>query len=1185
MNDETLRVLAIFVIIFGVLSTIAIILIMTIDFGEQTKVTMQGEGRDVVRDGELFDNYIIEGDMVYWDDDKVYISATPHTITKRSWVYFNVTSKVYTGDVNVILGFDTNKLWPLKAELYKPHNETYEDGYQCNGNFTYNSTYFWCYDGNGTVIREHYFDRGNISSKTAYWNVTVERDWISIAERFTKKSKDYGGMNTWYISDDLPIVQDKEYIMRVAIDVANKPDKFALEEVDSKYWFAIKRSSDSIQGAIDSDRLYALDPFVNSSGNDAGLDYLDSLDIRLWYNMDDNSTGELEEEVQGYNATMDTDLENVSGIIGGGQYFTAAQNDKATSWDVDSSELTVCAWVNATALTNYRGIVTKNRDTGFELGYTTDTTEWRWRTKADAAKQVGNDTVSLNEWYFLCGTFESSAVNTTIWVNGKIGESTSSTGALANNNDNITIGREHDGYSFEGVIDNVIMFGEDLNATAIADLYNNGLGVAYGNGTAPPDPDTEYPEFFDYWDDNASLIESGEGFFNVSVNMTNGTVVLEINGTNVTATNLTANVYNASYTFGINETYTYYWHSWGNGTSTNYNISNTRSYTVNESVDVINPDVSITYPTNTTYHVGLANLFSLNTTLNWTINDTSLSECWYSNGTDNTTVTCDLNTTGIQLGVGDNLITMYANDTTGNQNSSSVAISIIYDLLENYQTFNDTVYETESEMYIINISYVEDDWTNITADLVHLGTSYSGNHTVQGNSSLFDAFVTIPTGTYGNVSQFFWNFTLTNATGSYYYNSRTFNQSIVQRIFDLCNDTLNVSFINFSFADEGDDSTINASIPYSTFLYYLGDGSVNKTLTFVNNTEHFSYAFCSNIEDATLFLDYYLQYESTGYPQRTLDPEVIQVTNETTNRTLYLLATADGIYVTFQVVNPAEQPLANTYVTATRVADNVQVGDGTTGADGGVTFWLNPNFQHNFTFNRTGYDFYSTALTPTQSSYTITLGEEDTTNISDLGRGITYTILPVGYLVNDTSYEFNFTIDSTYWSLDNFGFNITNASEILLGSNSSTVDTGGMVSLDLDTGQNTSFIFNFYYTANGTLVTGTRIYVIVDDSYDSWSIRNLLDDFSSYMSTGIFGLTIEGVGILVFIIIFALAGGLTYKFGLTSPAAIMAFIFGLVVLFDVGLNLLPSPVGSVEHFPSIIMGIIFVSIFLREASK
>jgi hypothetical protein len=77
--------------------------------------------------------------------------------------------------------------------------------------------------------------------------------------------------------------------------------------------------------------------------------------------------------------------------------------------------------------------------------------------------------------------------------------------------------------------------------------------------------DTTYPQFSSYSDNNATLYGSGLGLFNVSIVNTNGTVLLEINGTNRTATLISGNIYTANYSFGTNGTYNYKWHSWGNG--------------------------------------------------------------------------------------------------------------------------------------------------------------------------------------------------------------------------------------------------------------------------------------------------------------------------------------------------------------------------------------------------------------------------------------------------------------------------------------------------------------------------------------------------------------------------------------------------------------------------------------------
>ncbi|MBS3077001.1 hypothetical protein J4233_01885 [Candidatus Pacearchaeota archaeon] len=145
--------------------------------------------------------------------------------------------------------------------------------------------------------------------------------------------------------------------------------------------------------------------------------------------------------------------------------------------------------------------------------------------------------------------------------------------------------------------------------------------------------DIIYPTFSSYWDNNATLVGNGASF-NVTVQDTNGTVFLEINNTNYTATNVTASVYNVSVLLS-NGTYSYYWGSWGNGTSHLYNVSATRSYTVNSII--ISACRNITSP----------GVYTLNQSLNSTGTCITISA-------DNV----DLNGNGYNL-------TYFTNDTVG----------------------------------------------------------------------------------------------------------------------------------------------------------------------------------------------------------------------------------------------------------------------------------------------------------------------------------------------------------------------------------------------------------------------------------------------------------------------------------------------------------------------------------------
>ncbi|MDP1729284.1 MAG: right-handed parallel beta-helix repeat-containing protein, partial [archaeon] len=108
---------------------------------------------------------------------------------------------------------------------------------------------------------------------------------------------------------------------------------------------------------------------------------------------------------------------------------------------------------------------------------------------------------------------------------------------------------------------------------------------SFSNYTIGEEPDNYYPQFSNYGDNNATLTSSGVGLFNVTVENTNGTVILEINGLNITAENLTSNVYNISYNFASAGTYSYRWLAYGNGTFNQFNSSETRYYLINAAAE------------------------------------------------------------------------------------------------------------------------------------------------------------------------------------------------------------------------------------------------------------------------------------------------------------------------------------------------------------------------------------------------------------------------------------------------------------------------------------------------------------------------------------------------------------------------------------------------------------------------
>ena len=325
-----------------------------------------------------------------------------------------------------------------------------------------------------------------------------------------------------------------------------------------------------------------------------------------------------------------------------------------------------------------------------------------------------------------------------------------------------------------------------------------------------------------------------------------------------------------------------------------------------------------------------------------------------------------------------------------------------------------------------------------------------------------------------------------------------------------------------------------------------------------------------------------LKYTHTGevnYPQRTSYFDNEYYPASTSSKILYLLNTADGIYVTFQVINPAQQVVSD--VTISVYSGATLIESKNTDSSGGATFFLNPLTNYNISAVKTGYTSTSIMVTPTQSSYTITISPSLSSSI-DYTKGISTLINPTNsYLINNTITPFNLTLNSTFWTVTSFGFNILNSSGYNLGHVNDTTN-GGIVNKNVDTGNNTQLFMNYYYVINGTYTNATKIFYVENLGDTSWSLKYLFTDLSLYLTSGLFGLDNFGLAILTFLTIFILTGVMSYKYGFTSPAAIMALIFGLVLFFDVGIGIMPNPVGAISHFPTYFIGIIFASLFIKE---
>jgi hypothetical protein len=588
------------------------------------------------------------------------------------------------------------------------------------------------------------------------------------------------------------------------------------------------------------------------------------------------------------------------------------------------------------------------------------------------------------------------------------------------------------------------------------------------------------------------------------------------------------------------------------------------------------PNVVIHYPgTAIDYHINGNNI-----TLNWTITEigqnltTHITNCTYEyNGNItilNNTLCTQINETSFEYVTGVNNLTFNVTDDLNFTNSTLLEWYI--KIIKNNNTFNTTTFETAAETFEINLTSN----TSLTAiDLDYNGTSYSLSN--QG-SGIWNSLIDIPLSKLQN-NTLKYEFTYSGDT----INSDLFYQNVSETVFTYCNASYTDDFLNISFKDESDLSFLNASIPTSAFVYYLGSGLVNKSYTYVNSSLNYNYTFCASTAARNLYVSPILQFkQGTAYPQRIWQPSIQTYNSTVTNQILYLLSSIDGIYVTFQIINPADQVISGVEVKAEREigGSDVIVGIGTTGASGTVTLWLNPDFTHDFTFTKTGLPTVSESFAPTQSGYTITMAGETATQNSTT-RGIEYSILPSNsFLENDTIYLFGFNLTSSFWDVDEYGFDLRLENGTVITGGSTSVE-GTQLTKSYNVTNQTLIYLDAYWLIDGNYTNVTRYWSIQNTEYTEYSIAAFFEDLNTYMDSGLFGLDDFGRYLIAFIILFVSVGLMGYKFGISSPLGISTLSFTIVFFLDVVTGILPT-IRGIEHLPTFIAGLILALSAINE---
>ena len=526
------------------------------------------------------------GTEVYFEDNKVYISATDNTNSP----VIRLMSKNYNGEINIGFGFDTQEIRPLSAG-YNRHTENVSKSYTCDYEFNYTVSpkHFWCYQtvdfGNATPVYtvpvfEHDFESGDLPAKTAYWTQQKEV-WDDISGAFDKTTFFLGDVDTWYYKKNFAVTANETYELQLNLQQKR------INSDPVKYWVAFWPSDKTIKEALEAETFYALDPWTADLNTDLGG----------YWKLDNNNLS----DSLGLNDATNTGSANTTGIIESGR-----DHDGGTD-RVDYGELqnitSISFWfrVGDTAGGEEDGIMGQVFDATEKRG------DWLFLVHTDGAIDFGVYEPSLNYENADVGTVvDDGAYHHIVIVSGTGGlimylDGDTATPELTDPTttklgeesiENITSGaRGSNGfwnYADVDVDEIAVWTDRRLTTGEVTTLYNAGAGITW------TDQFNNAPKFTPQLPVNNSNLTSTTLNFNVTVwddiNLLNVSLVLDgaISQSNTSGFN------NSFYSFTENGlsvgTHNYSFIAWDNNTVSNQ----TGTFFMN--ISVIAPAVTLQAP-------------------------------------------------------------------------------------------------------------------------------------------------------------------------------------------------------------------------------------------------------------------------------------------------------------------------------------------------------------------------------------------------------------------------------------------------------------------------------------------------------------------------------------------------------------------------------------------------------------
>ncbi len=236
------------------------------------------------------------------------------------------------------------------------------------------------------------------------------------------------------------------------------------------------------------------------------------------------------------------------------------------------------------------------------------------------------------------------------------------------------------------------------------------------------------------------------------------------------------------------------------------------------------------------------------------------------------------------------------------------------------QSFDNATFETDSSLFIINLSYDSQSYDFINADIVYNGTRIVGLKDGTGDNILFNVTFDIPlvSAVESEVRNFHWEIKLTNSTTQLFFNSTTQQQNVSRIHLEECNATFTVKTLNFTAFDEISLDRIDPFLYGATFDFWLGSGDVQRNNSF-DEPSTTEVSLCISPPDRDFktdaIIDYSFENVNDTFATRNYYFQEATINNQSQEIFLFLLNAEDSttfiLKVQDETLEPVTQALIN----------------------------------------------------------------------------------------------------------------------------------------------------------------------------------------------------------------------------------------------------------------------------------